>query len=72
MSSNKLNSDNSNVVTIQIDFCFLKQNFSSLIRTQIEFINGQILGDVNWFNKAIWKSALIKVIRSVLLYELSF
>ena len=71
MSSNKFNSDNSNV-NIQIDFSFLKQNFSSLIRTQIEFINGQILGDVNCFKKAIWKSALIKVIRSVLLYELSF
>ena len=53
MSPNKFVSDNSNVVNIQIDFCFLKQNFSSLIRTQIEFINGQILGDVNWFNKAI-------------------
>ena len=71
MSSNKFNSDNSNV-NIQIDFSFLKQNFSSLIRTQIEFIYGQILGDVNCFSKAIWKSALIKVIRSVLLYELSF
>ena len=71
MSSNKFNSDNSSV-NIQIDFSFLKQNFSSLIRTQIEFIYGQILGDVNCFNKAIWKSALIKVIRSVLLYELSF
>ena len=71
MSSNKFNSDNSSV-NIQIDFSFLKQNFSSLIRTQIEFIYGQILGDVNCFNEAIWKSTLIKVIRSVLLYELSF
>ena len=53
MSSNKFNSDNSNVVNIQTDFSFLKQNFSSLIWTQIEFINGQILGDVNRFNKAI-------------------
>ena len=55
MSSIKFNSDNSNILTIQTDFSFLKQNFSSLVQTQEERINKQILVDVNYFNKAIWK-----------------
>ena len=70
MSSNKFKSNNSNVLTNQIDSWFLKQDFGPLIRTQTKCISKQILLHVNWFNKAIWNSALNKVIRDVLLYEI--
>ena len=41
MSSNKFNSDNSNILINQIDICFLKQNASPSIPTQIESINSK-------------------------------
>ena len=51
MSSNKFNSDNSNILINQIDICFLKQNASPSIPIQIESINKYVLVDINWFNK---------------------
>ena len=48
MPCNILNSDYSNVLTIQIDLCFLQLLLSPLIRTQIEDINEQQLVDFNW------------------------
>lgn len=68
-SSNKFSSDNSNVLTDKIGFCFRNRNFSPLIQIQLDC--KQILLDVNWFNKTIWKSALSKAMRDVLLYHIS-
>ena len=56
--SNNLNLDYPDILTDQIDFCFLKVYFSSLIRTKIECIDKQPLINVNRPNKAMWKSAL--------------
>ena len=56
----------------QIDFCFLKLYFGPLIRTIIEYINEQLLVDVYWPNKVIWKSALNKATKDVLIFEKSF
>ena len=61
MPLNKLNSDYSNIWTIQIDLRFQKLYFSPLIRTQMECIKKQLFVDVNWLFKAIWKLALSKV-----------
>ena len=66
LQSNNLNLDYTNILTSQIDFCFPKLRFSPLIRTKIECINKQLLVDVNWPNKAIWKSTLKK---DILLFE---
>ena len=52
--------------------CFPTLYFSALIRTKIEYINKQLLLDVNWPNKGIWKSALSKAIKYVLLFEKPF
>ena len=68
-SSNKFSSDNSNVLTDKIGFCFRNRKFSPLIQIQLDC--KQILLDVNWFNKTIWKSALSKAMRDVLLYHIS-
>ena len=40
---------------------------SPSIRTKIECNNKQLLVDVNWINKAIWKSAFSKAMKDVLL-----
>ena len=67
--SNKFSSDNLNVLTDKIGFCFRKRNFSPLIQIQLDC--KQILLDINWFHKTIWKSALSKAMRDVLLYHIS-
>ena len=41
-----------------------------LIQTQIESINKQLLVDLNWLDKGIWK--LIKRLKDVLLCKISF
>ena len=47
-------SDYSNVLTIQIDFCFLKLYFSRRsLQNQIECSNYQLLIDISWVNKVI-------------------
>ena len=47
IQSNNLNLDYPDILTDQIDFCFLKVYFSSLIRTKIECINKQSLININ-------------------------
>ena len=69
--SNNLNLNYLNNLTNQIDCCFTKLCFSPLIQTQIECINKQLLVDVSWPNKAIWKSELNKATKDVLLFEKS-
>ena len=44
---NNLNLDYPNILTNQIDFCFPKLYFGSLIRTKTECINKQPFIDVN-------------------------
>ena len=56
-----------NNVAIQIYFCFPMLYLSPSIRTKIECNNKQLLVDVNWINKAIWKSAFSKAMKDVLL-----
>ena len=71
IQSNNWNLDYPNILTNQIDFRFPKLHFRPLIRSKIEYINKQLLVDVNWSNKAIWKSALNKGTTYVLLFEKS-
>ena len=70
--SNNLIFDYPNILINQNDFSFPKLYFSPLIRTKIECINKQRLVDVNWPNKAIWKSELNKAIKNILLFEKLF
>lgn len=72
MSLNNLTSSYQNVSIIQIEFCFPKLYFRKFIRTQMECISWQLLVDDNWLNKAIWKSALCKSIKHILLREIPF
>ena len=72
IQSNNLNHGYPNILTNQINFCFSKLYFSPLIRTKIEYINKQLVIDVNWPNKAFWKSALNKATKYILLFEKSF
>ena len=53
IQSNNLNLDYPNILTNQLDFCFPKLYFSSLIRTKAECINKHPLINVNWPNKAM-------------------
>ena len=62
MLSVNLNSTYSKILTIQIDFCSLKLCFSPLMWTQAGCIGKQVLVDVNWLNKTIYKSLLRKTI----------
>ena len=55
MSFNNFSSNHKYALTIQIDFCSLILYSSPIIRIQIEFINKQLLVDVDWLNKAILK-----------------
>ena len=72
IQSNNLNLNYANNLTNQTDFCLTKLYFSPLIQTKIEWINKQLLVDVNWLSKAIWKSGLNKAIKDVLLFEKLF
>ena len=58
--SNNFSLDYPNKLTNQIDLYFQKLYFSPLIRMKIECIDKQLLVDVNYSNKAIWKSTLNK------------
>ena len=69
---NNLNVDYPNILTSQTYFRFPKLYFSTLIQTKIEYFNKQLLIDVNWPNKSIWKSAVNKLTKDVLLFEKSF
>ena len=60
IQSNNLNLNYPNLLIYQIDFCFSKLYFSSLIQTKIECINKQLLFDVDWPNKAIWMEVIVK------------
>ena len=70
--SHNLSLNYPNILTNQINSCFSKLCFSPLIRTKIECINKQLLVDVNCPNKAIWKLALDKTKKDVLLLEKLF
>ena len=61
----KWHSDYLNVSTMEIDFCFSKLYFSSLIQTWVKFmrISKQLLIEINQVNKAILKSALCQEIK---------
>ena len=50
---------------MEIDFCFSKLYFSSLIQTWVKFmrISKQLLIEINQVNKAIFKSALCQEIK---------
>ena len=72
IQSNNLIFDYPNILINQIDFSFRKLYLSPLIRTKIECINKQRLVDVNWPNKAIWKSELNKATKNILLFEKLF
>ena len=72
MTSSDLNFDYLNVVIILINLYFAKLCFSPLVRTYIECINKQLLVDINWLSKAIWKSELRKEIKDVSLCEMLF
>ena len=65
---NNLNLDYPNILTKKTDFYFPKLYSSPLIGAKIECINKQLLVDINWSNKAIWKSALNKATKEILIF----
>ena len=72
IASDNLNLDYRNILTYEIDFCFPKLYFGPLIQTKGESINKQLLVNVNWPKKAIWKPALNKATKDVLLFQKLF
>ena len=65
IESNNLNLDYLIKLSNEIDLCFLKLYFSPSIRAKIECIEKELLVDLNWSNKAIWKSALNRATKDV-------
>ena len=64
-----LNLDYPHILTNPIVLRFPKLYFSPLVQTKIECFNKQLLVDINWINKAIWKSTLKKATKGVSLFE---